>query len=477
MRREWFGIDKLRLDKFMMLVRKFLHHLLLHLAGNEWHPKAVKRLMSTFLSKALLGDELGYGIGFELHLADIYIDTLQDVVDMDVPSSVVSALLEPFVQVLAFHSNKAVMNRVQTRVFLEGVVQLSQGRDAASQGLELVSLVSASVREQAEDPEGAKLPKNRRYLYSVLEGLRDGGSLKRGRETEEASVSVGTEGPSKKKKKEQSQVEEYEKISEPKKKMKKDKHDKMMKNFENEDAKEGEGGEVVLPLEEKKKKKKKVKRELEAVEVSTPEKTLVSEAEERGADTAGKEKKKKRKKSSLALTASPGGQQALLNGDSAKTNPGETTPKQSSRKRKSVHFSLKNNLEFVHNGPVHPPAVRTPKGAQPNGPALKVVSKWPSPPMSAPAKRSQPFLANQMEMPATEVKSKKKRTKGGNELRQPQFDSPNISTQNLASPPSTVFSPLGAPGSTPAVKSGKKKKILGNDAQNTPTRSRAIDFF
>ncbi len=36
MQREWFGIDKLRLDKFMMLARKFLHQLYAHLQKSGW---------------------------------------------------------------------------------------------------------------------------------------------------------------------------------------------------------------------------------------------------------------------------------------------------------------------------------------------------------------------------------------------------------------------------------------------------------
>lgn len=36
MRREWFGIDRLRMDKFMMLVRKFLFGLLRRFRQEQW---------------------------------------------------------------------------------------------------------------------------------------------------------------------------------------------------------------------------------------------------------------------------------------------------------------------------------------------------------------------------------------------------------------------------------------------------------
>ena len=37
MQREWFGIDKLRLDKFMVLARKFLHQVYAHLLSTGWY--------------------------------------------------------------------------------------------------------------------------------------------------------------------------------------------------------------------------------------------------------------------------------------------------------------------------------------------------------------------------------------------------------------------------------------------------------
>ena len=36
MRREWFGIDRLRLDKYMMLIRKFIAQMFRHLSASEW---------------------------------------------------------------------------------------------------------------------------------------------------------------------------------------------------------------------------------------------------------------------------------------------------------------------------------------------------------------------------------------------------------------------------------------------------------
>ena len=37
MRREWFGIDRLRLDKFLLLVRRFVRALFAHLRAGNWY--------------------------------------------------------------------------------------------------------------------------------------------------------------------------------------------------------------------------------------------------------------------------------------------------------------------------------------------------------------------------------------------------------------------------------------------------------
>jgi ribosomal RNA-processing protein 1 len=36
MRREWFGIDRLRLDKYLMLIRKFIAQMFRLLSGSKW---------------------------------------------------------------------------------------------------------------------------------------------------------------------------------------------------------------------------------------------------------------------------------------------------------------------------------------------------------------------------------------------------------------------------------------------------------
>ena len=54
MRREWFGIDRLRLDKFMMLVRKFMQQTFVHLRAANWCVRHIDPAAAAFL-KAVPG--------------------------------------------------------------------------------------------------------------------------------------------------------------------------------------------------------------------------------------------------------------------------------------------------------------------------------------------------------------------------------------------------------------------------------------
>ena len=58
-RREWFGIDKLRMDKFMMLVRTFIAHLFQHLGDNDWYAPPCPAGMRTNMTHKQAGQVRG----------------------------------------------------------------------------------------------------------------------------------------------------------------------------------------------------------------------------------------------------------------------------------------------------------------------------------------------------------------------------------------------------------------------------------
>ena len=126
MAREWSGIDRLRLDKFMTLTRVFLKSAFARMSRQHWHPDTVVPF-SEALRKALgKAGSAGYVMtGFTLHIASIFIDELQGICNEDaaspdtVPWDVLAFLIDPFRVLLASSPSKAVVKRVRDSVYVK----------------------------------------------------------------------------------------------------------------------------------------------------------------------------------------------------------------------------------------------------------------------------------------------------------------------------------------------------------------------
>eukprot|EP00898_Chlorokybus_atmophyticus_P005949 jgi/Chlat1/6355/Chrsp44S05829 len=118
MHREWAGIDRLRLDKFYMLVRLSLQHMQRYVATHSWHAKALKAFTNP-LRHTLL-DDIHPCQGLNLHIADLYVDTLTSQEEHNLsppPPQALLSLLEPFLEVVTKSTNKTLVTRVSESVF------------------------------------------------------------------------------------------------------------------------------------------------------------------------------------------------------------------------------------------------------------------------------------------------------------------------------------------------------------------------
>ncbi|GFH26930.1 uncharacterized protein HaLaN_25164, partial [Haematococcus lacustris] len=68
MRREWFSLDRQRLDKFLMLTRKIVNHMLRHLASQTWQSGLVQKYMDFLKAGLLLPDGPPDAAGLAYHL-------------------------------------------------------------------------------------------------------------------------------------------------------------------------------------------------------------------------------------------------------------------------------------------------------------------------------------------------------------------------------------------------------------------------
>lgn len=170
MRREWFGIDRLRLDKFMMLVRKFVRALFQYLQAQQWELEIVTKFMSHIQTDVLLSTDSHPAAGLMYHIADVFVVELKEVCRGNAPSApVLQALLEPFCQVLAQTNRAAFLPRLRDAVF--DVVS-----DEVLHPSEQMPLQHLAVDELAEHlfqlgASSGTHAKNRQELYEASKAL------------------------------------------------------------------------------------------------------------------------------------------------------------------------------------------------------------------------------------------------------------------------------------------------------------------
>lgn len=80
--KEWHSIDKWRLDKYLMLVRRVLRHLLFRLASEDWTEGKIDLFLSV-LNEYPLGDDVRFPQSLTYHVCDILLDEIEYVVFKD----------------------------------------------------------------------------------------------------------------------------------------------------------------------------------------------------------------------------------------------------------------------------------------------------------------------------------------------------------------------------------------------------------
>ena len=76
MAREWNGIDMLRMDKFLLLVRAYLGASLRFLARADWEPGVAKEYAALLARGPLSTEDTKVPNGLRYHVLDIYVDEL-----------------------------------------------------------------------------------------------------------------------------------------------------------------------------------------------------------------------------------------------------------------------------------------------------------------------------------------------------------------------------------------------------------------
>ncbi|MEW5318831.1 MAG: hypothetical protein WDW38_010017 [Sanguina aurantia] len=130
MRREWGGIDRLRLDKFLMLIRKFVSQMFELLQASEWSDATMLQYMDFLSSRVLQPTDGIRAVGLAYHVTDVFLPELARVVSegsrQPPQGSILVVLLQPFVDALVAAGEAAPIRRLRESIFKVLVEELQE---------------------------------------------------------------------------------------------------------------------------------------------------------------------------------------------------------------------------------------------------------------------------------------------------------------------------------------------------------------
>lgn len=129
--REWSGIDRLRIDKYYMLIRRYVNATFRVLQRAGWDAGAVAKVNGILTAERgpLSWREKSVPTSLATHLADVYLDELDKVMaGAEAPVPLV-AVLEPFAQLLANTRTPTVHTRIMSMVFSPTIAALKDDED------------------------------------------------------------------------------------------------------------------------------------------------------------------------------------------------------------------------------------------------------------------------------------------------------------------------------------------------------------
>ncbi|KAI6031468.1 hypothetical protein BKA83DRAFT_4200779 [Pisolithus microcarpus] len=119
--REWHGIDRLRMDKYYLLVRRFLNASFRLLIRAHWDHSALKSYNAILSDSGgpLCPNDIRLPSSLSYHLADIYLEELDKVIaSLDSPSPVpLLSLVHPFITLAARTPTSTTYKHLENALF------------------------------------------------------------------------------------------------------------------------------------------------------------------------------------------------------------------------------------------------------------------------------------------------------------------------------------------------------------------------
>ncbi|XP_044260629.1 ribosomal RNA processing protein 1 homolog [Tribolium madens] len=156
---EWFGIDQLRLDKFLMFVRRLLRQAFFILKNQNWGRDSAHKFSET-LSETILDPQRQKPMGLLMHFVEIYLEELSKVSEGNLPPQLMTELLAPFIRQLAFSDDPRIIDHIRKHIFVYLIRQSDLGLEydekyKAWRALRFPGTIDAMQKVEVSDDEEA----------------------------------------------------------------------------------------------------------------------------------------------------------------------------------------------------------------------------------------------------------------------------------------------------------------------------------
>ncbi|KNC99291.1 uncharacterized protein SPPG_05545 [Spizellomyces punctatus DAOM BR117] len=127
---DWHGIDRLRLDKYYMLLRKFHFYGFKYLESKGWDADVVGEYLQILKNGPLKLNDLKTPDSLRYHTAEVYLEELQRAVGGKATADAVFQLLDPFFDIISKSANDVVFAKVRENIF-EHILDQTSKDDSA----------------------------------------------------------------------------------------------------------------------------------------------------------------------------------------------------------------------------------------------------------------------------------------------------------------------------------------------------------
>ncbi|KAK9097414.1 hypothetical protein Sjap_022911 [Stephania japonica] len=390
MRREWSGIDFLRLDKFYLLIRRFLHFMFVVLKRKSWDLELLGEFMCVLEERLLLSEDRFAAQGVGYHVCGVFLEELKGFLPIGLDA--LEVLMKPFLSAMRRSADKVLVGKIRSYLFdclIDNGEKLLEAKKSGSVVDEVVVVLGTiglnferlekelaglgleiPVPQCREDGNEVEVPELVPISDMEIVGAEEG-----------VEVDNGSAGKNSKKGKKGKKASRVAKKSKKEKKEKKEK--KTLSDLTSQDA------ENETPLDSTLK---------DVEEKSESENTPNGGNVENGADmiTLSESVIANLQMQFEKVAAEGGMNDGDVSGDSPFTPVNGTVSKKRKRLKnmdgqegqgsivagsamgksgeksaKKVKFSMKSNLVWIPHSPLPPQSLRLPPSATPRGSALK----------------------------------------------------------------------------------------------------------